>query len=277
MAKVTVNGATFKLRIIGPLAPGQQERFGVSAWLQMKYSLSFKQSLPFFAKRALDKKAMNLLLFSDESNWKNAENYEVWEYARDLRATITAGPGEVRWYTIPYPTSYDPLPQWAQCIQFSAKLIHVIQRLRGYPETLTALGLNNLAILIACGPEYFFLRCPADLEHARDMIFAATIDTARPAFVINLESPIPRFFPPRALKAMAGIAEGIWREEIRKQIKMVLQAAPLVIQFPPRGCGLLDIAMSDPQYVQLLPEVGRGGGPGERTREREREEGVGRG
>jgi hypothetical protein len=64
--------------------------------------------------------------------------------------------------------------------------------------------------------EYFFLRCPSDQAHAEDMVFAVSIDTDRPAFVINLESEVPRFFPPRALGGMAGIAEGIWRVEIRK-------------------------------------------------------------
>jgi hypothetical protein len=58
---------------------------------------------------------------------------------------------------------------------------------------------------------------------------------------------------------MAGIAEGIWREEIRKQIAMVLTAAPLVFQFPPGGYGLLQTATSDHQYVQLLQSVETGG------------------
>jgi hypothetical protein len=206
----------------------------------------------------LDKKAAAIILFSDETSWRDAEDVPVSEYARDLQATVSVGPGGGKWYSIPFPSQFDPLPEWARRIQLSAKLIHLLQKLRGYPETLTAIGLNNLAILISCGPEYFFPRCPADQAHAEEMVFAVSINTARPAFVINVESEIPLFFPPRALGGMAGIAEGIWREEVRKQMALVLTAAPLIVQFPPRGCGLLDIAMSDQQYVKLLRSVETG-------------------
>jgi hypothetical protein len=217
------------------------------------------QVLPFFAQRAIDEKATNLILYSDESSLRNAEDLPVADYARDLRATVTVCPGGGNWYSIPYPKQFAPLPEWTRGIQLSAKLIHMMQSLRGYPETLAAVGLNNLAILISCGPEYFFLRCPADQLHAEDMVFTVPIDTARPAFIINVESTIPLFYPPRALGGVAGIAEGIWREEVRKQMALVMTAAPLIVQFPPQGCGLFDIAMSDQQYVQLLRSVERGG------------------
>jgi hypothetical protein len=145
-----------------------------------------------------------------------------------------------------------------------------MQKLRGYPETLTAIGLNNLAILISCGPDYFFLRCPADQAHAEEMVFAVSIDTARPAFIINVESTIPLFFSPRALGGMAGIAEGIWREEIRKQMALVLTAAPLIVQFPPQG--VWSVGHSDERSaVCQTAEVGREGGSGRRKRGGERE------
>jgi hypothetical protein len=200
LAKVRVNGANFNLRAIRTLNQGRPDRFGVNPWLHAKYSLTYQQVLPFFTKQPLDRQATNLILFSDDSSWKDADlEWSVADYARDLGATVTVGPGGATWYTIPYPQPFSPLPDWARGILRSAKLILVLQRLRGYPESLSATALNNLAILITYGPEYFFFRCPADQVHAEDMIFAVSIDTGRPAFVINLESEIPRFYPPGAL------------------------------------------------------------------------------
>jgi hypothetical protein len=77
MAKVSVNGVWFNLRMIRPLSRGQAERFGVNAWIQVKYSLTYQQTLLFFAQRSLDKTAANIILFSDESSWRDAENVSV--------------------------------------------------------------------------------------------------------------------------------------------------------------------------------------------------------
>jgi hypothetical protein len=95
MVRVSVNGAWCTLR---------SERFAVNAWLQKKFSLTLMQPLPFFAPRVLDKKGAAIILFTDETSWRDAEDVPVSDYARDLQATTTVGPGGSRWYSIPFPS-----------------------------------------------------------------------------------------------------------------------------------------------------------------------------
>jgi hypothetical protein len=100
--------------------------------------------------------------------------------------------------------------------------------------------LNNLAILLNCGSKYFFLRAPLDADNARDCVMAISVDTNRPACLINLEAPVPRYFDPTCVGGAVAAAEGIWREEIRRQVQMVLQLCPLQIQIPPPEQGLVE-------------------------------------
>jgi hypothetical protein len=86
----------------------------------------------------------------------------------------------VSWYTIVYPTDMRLVPDWARGLVESARALHQLQQLRGYPHTLSTRALNNLAVLLQCGTEYFFLRCPADQPRAEDMVLAISVDISGP-------------------------------------------------------------------------------------------------
>jgi hypothetical protein len=77
MVRISINGTWFTLRAMPPLAHGRSERFAVNAWLQKKFSLTLMQPLLFFAQRVLDRRGACLILFSDETSWRDAEDVPV--------------------------------------------------------------------------------------------------------------------------------------------------------------------------------------------------------
>jgi hypothetical protein len=150
-----------------------------------------------------------IILFSDDTEWRNAEDRPVLDYARDLHAAVTRVGAEVSWYTIPYPRRRRDVQGWVLGLIKSSWSLNELQRLRWYPNTLSARALNNLAILLNCGSEYFFLRAPSNIDGERESVMAVSVDTNRTACLIDLEAPVPRFLDPTYVRGAVAVAEGI--------------------------------------------------------------------
>jgi hypothetical protein len=182
----------FRMRMREPTSLGVPERCPVNSWLPERFGVVRDDALLcFLADQLIPRGWGRLILFTDQSVWRNAEDVPVAEYARDLRAGVSMGGGGVRWHTIVYPTDMRMVPDLARGLVESARALHQLQQLLGYPNTLSARALDNLAVLLHCGTEYFFLRCPADQPRAEDMVLAVSVDVNRPAFLIDLEQPVP--------------------------------------------------------------------------------------
>jgi hypothetical protein len=150
----------------------------------------------------------------------------------------------------------------------SAQTLHKLHRLRVYSDILTAKVVNNLVILLNCRTEHVFLRAPDNIGRAWDMEMAMSIDTNRPAFLINLEAPVLRFIVPTWVSGAMGVTEGIMRKEMLKRMQTVLQLCQLQMQIPPPGGGLGDCAMASDRYRRVMEQRGMVGN-GSRERERE--------
>jgi hypothetical protein len=104
----------------------------------MRFHLGREQPLPcFMSKEQTPRHGSRIILFSDDTVWRNVEDRPVFDYARDLHAAATRGGGGVAWYTIPYPLRRRDVPDWAMGPEKSSRALHELQRLRGYPNTLS--------------------------------------------------------------------------------------------------------------------------------------------
>jgi hypothetical protein len=87
----------------------------VNSWLQERFGLVRDDALPcFLPDQLIPRGGGRLILFTDQSVWRNADDAPVSDYARDLRAGVSIGGGGVRWYTIVYPTDMRMVPEWAR-------------------------------------------------------------------------------------------------------------------------------------------------------------------
>jgi hypothetical protein len=78
----------------------------------------------------------------------------------------------------------------------SAQTLHGLQPLRRYSDTLTAKVVSKMVILLNSRTEHVFLCAPGNVSRTWDMEVAISIDTNRPAFLINSEAPVLRFIDP---------------------------------------------------------------------------------
>jgi hypothetical protein len=96
--------------------------------------------------------------------------------------------------------------------------------------------------------EYFYLRAHELLEEADSTVIAIPICDKRPAYVINLNRPVPRFRDPQAVGGLVASSEWLWREEIRSQLQSMMDLCPLVLIFEKQRYGLAAVAATQEEY-----------------------------